>query len=71
MLRKAHGWGFQGYWRKQKENEVPSPERVASRLAFLRDELGLAEPALRKVLLLFPEVLGLDVQQLMRPNVVR
>jgi hypothetical protein len=71
MLRKAHGWGFQGYWRNERDCAAPSAEDVAARITFLRDELALSEEALRKVLLLFPEALGLDIKQRMRPNVVR
>ncbi len=71
MLRKAHGHGFQGYWRLAKVDETPSLEALTARLAFLRGELGLDEAALRKFLSAFPESLGLDVAQVMRPNVVR
>ncbi len=71
MLRKAHGWGFQGYWRNERDCAAPSSEDVAERIAFLTHELALSDEALRKVLLLFPEALGLDLKQRMRPNVVR
>jgi hypothetical protein len=71
MLRKAHGWGFQGYWRNERDCAAPVAEDVAERITFLTQELALSDEALRKVLLLFPEALGLDLKQRMRPNVVR
>ena len=70
-LRKAHGWGFQGYWRKSKEEEVPDVGLLRERLAFLAP-LVLDDPqALRDLVAKFPEALGLDVATVMQPNVVR
>lgn len=70
-LRKAHGWGFQGYWRKSKEDEVPDLGLLRERLAFLAPLVGGDPQALRDLVAKFPEALGLDVATVMQPNVVR
>lgn len=67
-LRKALGWGFQGYWRKEKEDEAADPVAVSARIAFLRAEVGLSDDQLAATLRAFPEALGLDVESRMRPN---
>ena len=40
FLRKAHGWGFQGYWRNEKEDETPDPEKAREKLVNVQSCCG-------------------------------
>jgi hypothetical protein len=63
-LRKAHAWGFHGYWRQSKSDEAPDAAKLDARLAFLRERCGGDDEALRQLVLSFPEAVGLDLEQL-------
>lgn len=69
MLRRAHGWGYQAYWRREKDCEAPDAAALPERLAVLRAAVGGGDDALRALVAAFPEALGLEAA-LVRDSVV-
>lgn len=65
VLRRAFGWGpWQGYWRQQKVEEVPSGAQVEAVLDLL-EGVGIGFPAEQaKIIQSFPEILGCELSLL-------
>lgn len=63
IVARAFGWGSQAYWRREKVDETPDPERAAAALQLLRD-IGVGDDDVAKVVKAFPEVLGCSPEAL-------
>lgn len=68
MLGKAFGHIHSPYWGEDRKKEVPNIETVNEILEYLRT-LGLSDEDLFKLLKKFPEALGCDLEQELKPNV--
>ena len=65
---KAFGWDSQGYWRHEKNKEIPQTDKIDDILNFLIT-IGIStEEEQAELIAKFPEVIGLDVE-LMEANV--
>mmetsp|Transcript_13649 Transcript_13649/g.29558 ORF Transcript_13649/g.29558 Transcript_13649/m.29558 type:complete len:208 (+) Transcript_13649:187-810(+) len=70
-LKRAFAWGSQIYWRKKREQEIPSCEAVLPTLEYLSSELELNAAQTAAIVKGFPEVLGVSLEKRIKPNVDR
>lgn len=64
IVARAFGWGSQKFWRGDVKQEKPSLQQAQSAVQFLRDEIGLDEPAVAAVIKKFPEVIRLTIDKM-------
>ncbi|KAG2448931.1 hypothetical protein HYH02_006279 [Chlamydomonas schloesseri] len=69
LLARAFGWTTQAFWRREKVQELPSPDQVCEALAFLAADLGMSTEEQVKTVQAFPEVLACDTETRLRVNV--
>lgn len=68
LVGRAFGWGTQKFWRGDVKHEAPSLRQAEESFTFLREVIGLDDPALAAVVKTFPEVLRLTLDR-MKENV--
>lgn len=64
VIGTAFGWGVQKFWKGRVKQEVPSPEIVEEALQFLREQIGLSDDDVIKVVKKFPEVLRVGIERM-------
>jgi len=69
VVGQAFGWGKQAYWLNKKKDQVPNLEQIETVLAYLKDDLGLEDEDIQKVVKKFPEVVNLDVELRLKANI--
>ncbi|KAH7620627.1 hypothetical protein NADE_003241 [Nannochloris sp. 'desiccata'] len=67
---KAFGWDSQGYWRHEKEKEIPQVDQIDDVLNFLITISIATEEEQAELIAKFPELIGLKVE-LMEANVAK
>eukprot|EP00198_Chlamydomonas_reinhardtii_P000984 XP_001690319.1 predicted protein [Chlamydomonas reinhardtii] len=68
LLARAFGWTTQAFWRREKVEELPSPDQVCEALAFLAADLGMSTEEQVKTVKAFPELLACDAETRLRAN---
>ncbi|GMH42168.1 hypothetical protein BSKO_10087 [Bryopsis sp. KO-2023] len=67
LLARGFGWTSQAYWQGAKKDEVPEPAMIQERLAYL-EEVGIKGADAATAVQKFPEVLGCDIEERLKPN---
>lgn len=68
IIGRAFGWVLRGYWGDEVVDVVPTKDKLADTLEFLRS-LGFESPEISNLIKMFPYALALDVEKRMKKNI--